>query len=180
MMFKAKTLSTLIGMSLLTASLAASAVTLRIANQGDALSLDPHSLNESLQITVLRNIYEPLVDRGPDYKLIPRLATDWKQTSPTVWRFNLRQNVQFHDGTPFTADDVIFNYERAKDPGSDMKTYVGIIKEIKKIDSHTLDFVTTSPFPILPELFYGWLQMSKKWCEDNQATKPVDRRKGIE
>ena len=180
MTFRKKPLFVLIAIALAATNFVASAVTVRIANQGDALSLDPHSLNESLQITVLRNVYEPLVDRGPDYKLIPRLATDWKQTSPTVWRFNLRKNVQFHDGTPFTADDVIFNYERAKDPGSDMKTYVGIIKEIKKIDAHTIDFVTSTPFPILPELFYGWLQMSKKWCEDNQATKPVDRRKGIE
>ena len=179
-MFKAKTLPTLLGLTLLSATMAASAVTLRIANQGDALSLDPHSLNESLQLTVLNNIYEPLVVRGSDYKLAPGLATDWKQTEPTVWRFNLRKGVKFHDGTPFTADDVIFNYERAKDVGSDMKTYVGQIKEIRKINDHAIDFVTNAPFPILPELFTGWLQMSKKWCEDNQATKPVDRRKGIE
>jgi peptide/nickel transport system substrate-binding protein len=161
-------------------SLGASAVTLRIANQGDALSLDPHSLNESLQLTVVGNVYEPLVTRDRNYKLVPGLATDWQQTSPTVWRFNLRKGVQFHDGTPFTADDVIFNYERAKGDGSDMKSYVGQIKEVKKINDHAVDFVLNAPFPILPELFVGWLQMSKKWCETNQATKPVDRRKGIE
>ncbi len=158
----------------------ASAVTLRIGNQGDALSMDPHSLNESLQLTVVGNVYEPLLTRGRDYKLTPALATDWKQTAPTVWRFNLRKNVQFHDGTPFTADDVIFNFERAKDDGSDMKSYVGQVKEIKKINDHAIDVITTAPFPILPELFTGWLMMSKKWCETNQATKPVDRRKGIE
>jgi peptide/nickel transport system substrate-binding protein len=155
-------------------------VTLRVGNQGDALSLDPHSLNESLQLTVVGNVYEPLVTRDRSYKLAPSLATDWKQTSPTVWRFNLRKGVQFHDGTPFTADDVIFSYERAKGDGSDMKSYVGQIKEIKKIDDHTIDFVLNSPFPILPELFTQWHIMSKKWCETNQATKPVDRRKGIE
>ncbi len=180
MKFRKKTLLGLAGVALTATTFVASAVTLRIANQGDALSLDPHSLNESLQLTVLNNIYEPLVTRGRDYKLTPALATDWKQTEPTVWRFNLRKGVKFHDGTPFTADDVIFNYERAKDVGSDMKTYVGQIKEIRKINDHAIDFVTNAPFPILPELFTGWLMMSKKWCEDNQATKPVDRRKGIE
>jgi peptide/nickel transport system substrate-binding protein len=158
----------------------ASAVTLRIGDQGDALSMDPHSLNESLQLTVLENVYETLVARDRNYKLVPALATSWKQTSPTVWHFDLRKGVQFHDGTPFTADDVIFSYERAKSEGSDMKTYVGQVKEIRKINDWSIDIVTVQPFPILPEVFYRWFIMSKKWCEQNQATRPVDRRKGIE
>ena len=175
-----KTILTPVALALAGMSLVASATTLRIGNQGDALSMDPHSLNESLQLTVTGNVFEPLVTRGRDYKLTAGLATDWKQTGPTVWRFNLRKGVQFHDGTPFTADDVIFSYERAKDDGSDMKSYVGQIKEIKKINDHAVDFILNAPFPILPDLFTGWLIMSKKWCEMNQATKPVDRRKGIE
>jgi peptide/nickel transport system substrate-binding protein len=161
-------------------SMVAGAVTLRIGNQGDALSMDPHSLNESLQISVNENVYESLVMRDRNYKLTPVLATSWKQSSPTVWRFDLRKGVQFHDGTPFTADDVIFSYERAKSDGSDMKAYVGQIKEIRKINDHAIDIVTNAPFPILPELFTHFNIMSKKWCETNQATKPVDRRKGIE
>ena len=158
----------------------AQAVTVRIGNQGDALSLDPHSLNESLQITVVENVYETLVARDANFKISPLLATSWKQTAPTVWRFELRKGVKFHDGTPFTADDVIFSYERAKGDGSDMKSYVGMFKEIKKINDHTIDIITTQPFPIVPELITHWHIMSKKWCEENQATKPVDRRKGIE
>jgi len=180
MTFKKKAAFALVGTALAATTFVASAVTLRVGNQGDAQSLDPHSLNESLQLTVVGNVYEPLVTRDRNYKLAPSLATDWKQTSPTVWRFNLRKGVEFHDGTPFTADDVIFSYERAKGDGSDMKSYVGQIKEIKKIDAHTIDFVLNNPFPILPELFTQWHIMSKKWCETNQATKPVDRRKGIE
>jgi peptide/nickel transport system substrate-binding protein len=180
MNFRKKAALALIGSTFAATSFVASAATLRIGNQGDAQSLDPHSLNESLQLTVVGNVYEPLVTRDRNYKLAPSLATDWKQTSPTVWRFNLRKGVEFHDGTPFTADDVIFSYERAKGDGSDMKSYVGQIKEIKKIDAHTIDFVLNNPFPILPELFTQWHIMSKKWCETNQATKPVDRRKGIE
>ena len=130
--------------TLLGLTLTAQAVTLRVANQGDALSMDPHSLNETLQISVVSNVYEPLVMRGRDYKLAPALATSWKQTAPTVWRFELRKGVTFHDGTPFTADDVLFSFERAGGDGSDMKSYVGSIKEIKKINDHTLDFVTNT------------------------------------
>ncbi len=159
---------------------AALAVTFRFADQGDALSMDPHALNESLQLSVMGNVYEPLVGRGKKLELVPILATSWKQTAPTVWRFVLRKDVKFHDGTPFTADDVIFNYERAKSESSDMKTYVAPIKEIKKIDDLTIDVVTSEPFPILPDTIGFWYMMSKSWCEKNNAKEPVDVRKGKE
>ena len=55
---------------------------MRIANQGDALSMDPHSLNESLQLSVTGNVYEGLIGRNKDLSLAPGLATSWKQTSP--------------------------------------------------------------------------------------------------
>jgi len=158
----------------------ASAQTVRIGNQGDALSMDPHSLNESLQLTVTGNVYEPLVARDRNLKLVPGLATSWKQTSPTVWRFELRKGVEFHDGTPFTADDVLFTFARAAGEGSDMKSYVNDVKDVRKVNSHTVDVETKGPFPILPDVLSLLYVMSKKWCEDNQATRPVDRRKGIE
>jgi len=158
----------------------AAAKTFKYANQGDALSMDPHSLNESLQLNFTANIYEPLVARGKKLELIPALATDWKQTAPTVWRFNLRKGVSFHDGAPFTADDVIFSYHRARADGSDVKTYVGSIKEIRKVGDHAIDVITSEPFPILPDVISLWMIMSKKWCEENRATVPVDKRKGVE
>jgi len=158
----------------------AQAQAFRFANQGDALSMDPHSLNESLQLSFTGNIYEPLIARGKKLELVPALATEWKQTAPTVWRFNLRKNVKFHDGTPFTADDVIFSYDRAKGDGSDVKTYVGSMKEIRKVDDHTIDIITNEPFPILPDVVTNWYIMSKKWCEENRALQPVDKRKGTE
>ena len=158
----------------------AQAATFRFSNQGDPVSMDPHSLNESLQLSFLNNIYESLVGLDKNLQPIPGLATDWKQTSPTVWRFNLRKNVTFHDGTPFTADDVIFSYQRALADGSDVKTYVGSVASINKIDDFTIDVVTKTPYPILPNNFTRWFIFSKKWCVDNKAEKPVDKRKGIE
>jgi peptide/nickel transport system substrate-binding protein len=180
MKLKPNLLAAAVAVALSATSLAVSAATLRVANQGDALSMDPHSLSESLQLTVTGNIYEPLVTRGKDFKLAPALATDWKQTGPTTWRFNLRKGVQFHDGTPFTADDVLFTLERSRDAGSDVKSYVGQVKEMKKVNDYAIDVETTQPFAIFPDVITNWYIMSKKWCETNQATKPVDRRKGIE
>jgi peptide/nickel transport system substrate-binding protein len=158
----------------------AQAVTLRVANQGDAQSMDPHSLNESLQLTFTSNIYEPLVARDKKLGLSPGLATKWTQTKPTVWRFELRHGVNFQDGTPFTADDVVFSINRAAGPGSDMQSYTSSFKEVRKIDAYTVEIETTTPFPILPDSLTNLYMMSKKWCEDNKATTPVDRRKGIE
>ncbi|HSV34355.1 MAG TPA: ABC transporter substrate-binding protein [Ramlibacter sp.] len=158
----------------------AHAVTIKIGNQGDAVSMDPYALNESLQLTVMSNLFDSLVTRDANYKLAPALATSWKQTAPTVWRFELRQNVKFHDGTPFTADDVIFSYERANSEGSDLKSTVGAIKQIRKVSDHSIDIETSAPFPILPEQVYTWFIMSKKWCEANGATKSVDVKKKVE
>lgn len=158
----------------------AAAATLRFADQGDAMSMDPHSLQESFQLSFLANIYEPLVGRGRDFKLTPMLAERWEQTAPTVWRFHLRQGVKFHDGTPFTADDVLFTYERTRSESSDTKLYVAPIKEMRRIDAHTVEMVTKDPFPILPDLISGWLMMSKAWAEKNQSQVPTDVRKGRE
>lgn len=162
------------------AAATATAQTVRIANQGDALSMDPHSLNESLQLSVTGNVYEPLVGRNKDLSLAPALATSWRQISPTVWRFEVRKGVQFHDGTPFTADDVVFSLARTQVEGSDMKSYTNDVKEVRKVNDHTVDIETKAPFPILPDVLSLVYIMSRKWAETNQATRPVDRRKGIE
>ena len=90
MMFKKPLTSALAAAALVVLAGAASAQTVRIGNQGDALSMDPHSLNESLQLAVTGNIYEGLAGRDKDLNLVPLLATSWKQTSPTVWSSTLR------------------------------------------------------------------------------------------
>lgn len=180
MSFKKKAAAVAVLCALGAVSLVANAQTIRIANQGDALSLDPHSLNESLQLSVTANVYETLVGRNKDLSLAPLLATSWKQTSPNVWRFELRKGVVFHDGTPFTADDVVFSFARAQGDGSDMRATLSDIKAVRKVGDLAVEIETNGPFPILPDVISLTMIMSKKWCEENQATKPVDRRKGIE
>src|SRR5215470_11171102 len=89
------------------------AATLRFASGFDPQSLDPHALALQYQTRVVSQIYESLVFRDRNFALEPALATSWQQLEPTRWRFKLRQNVKFHDGTPFTADDVVFSIQRA-------------------------------------------------------------------
>ena len=180
MNFKKNCLIALVGIGFAASQTIAFGQTVRIANQGDALSMDPHSLNESLQLSVTNNVYEPLVGRDAKLQLIPALATSWKQTSPNVWRFELRKGVKFHDGADFTADDVVFSFARAAGDGSDMKSYTNDIKEVRKSGDFAIEIETKAPFPILPDVISLVFIMNKKWAETNQATKPVDRRKGIE
>jgi peptide/nickel transport system substrate-binding protein len=180
MKFQRKSALALVLSALAATGLVANAQTIRIANQGDALSMDPHSLNESLQLSTTGNVYEPLVGRNKDLSLAPALATAWKQTAPTVWQFELRRGVQFHDGTPFTADDVLFSFARTQADGSDMKSYTNDFKEMRKINDFLVEIETKTPFPILADVISQVAIMSKKWCEANQSLTPVDRRKGIE
>ena len=166
--------------ALMLAGSMANAVTLRVADVGDVTSMDPHSFNETLQLSFTGSVYEPLVGRGKDMALVPALATKWTKTSPTVWRFDLRHGVSFHDGTPFTADDVVFSFKRAAGDGSDMKGYTSPIKEVRKVNDFAVDIETVAPFAILPDTLTSLYMMSKKWCEENKADRPVDKRKGIE
>ncbi len=156
------------------ATAAAQAQTLRWASQGDAATMDPHSLNESLSNSVNGQVYEGLVGRDKQLNYAPVLATEWQQTSPTVWRMKLRPNVKFHDGSPFTADDVLFSVQRAREGTSDIKVYANAVGEPRKIDALTVEFVLPSFNPVFLE-HVGSLQiMSRAWAEKNKATKPVD------
>ena len=99
----------------LTVAPAPQAKTLKWAAQNDLLTFDPHGQNHQTTLNFQMHVYEALTRYSKDYKVEGALATGWQQQSPTQWRFNLRRNVKFHDGSPFTADDVVFSYKRAGD-----------------------------------------------------------------
>jgi len=152
----------------------AHAVNLRWAAQNDILTLDPHSQNHATTHAIIQYTYEGLVRYDRDYKIEPALATGWKQMSDTHWRFNLRKGVKFHDGTPFTADDVVFSYGRIKQPQGTNQIYVSGVAEVKKIDDHTVDFILSGPNPILLRLIVDFRIMSKSWSEKNRSQNIQD------
>ncbi|MFI4986331.1 MAG: ABC transporter substrate-binding protein [Alphaproteobacteria bacterium] len=156
------------------------AKTLKWANDGDVSSMDPYFLNETFLLGFLGNVYEALVTRGKEQELEPALALSWEATSPTVWRFHLRPGVKFADGSPFSADDVLFSFARVRTEGSDLKAYLTTVKELKKIDELTVDFVTAEPNPLLPSDIAFWYMMSKGWAEKNGATAVASVKKNEE
>jgi peptide/nickel transport system substrate-binding protein len=155
-------------------------LSLRVANQGDVLSLDPHSLNEAVQLSFLNNVFESLVTRDKQLRVGPSLATAWRLKSPTVWQFDLRQGVTFHDGAAFGADDVVFSLDRARGEGSDVRSQLATLKEVRKTGPYQVEVETTRPNPILPDVITNILILNKQWAETNNATRPVDRRRGLE
>jgi len=151
-----------------------SAKTLRWASQGDILTFDPMAQNESLNNTFSDYVYDGLVRYNKQFVPEPALATSWTRVSPTVWRFNLRKNVKFHDGTPMTADDVVFSFERVLKPTSTMKVYAQGIKETKKIDDYTVEVVTDGPNPVLLRGLVDVKVMSKAWATKHNVLNPQD------
>jgi peptide/nickel transport system substrate-binding protein len=159
---------------------AAEAKTFRYATFADLRSMDPMALFETFTLATQGAVYEGLVRTNRKLEFEPSLATEWSQPSPTVWRFKLRPNVKFHDGSPFSADDVVFSFQRAAAEGSDVKPTIVTVKEVKKVDDLTVDVITKEPDPILINEIPFLYIMSKSWCEKNGATQPVDVRKGQE
>ncbi len=156
-------------------SLAAQAQTVfRWANDGDVNSMDPYTRQETFLLAFGSHIYEPLVRRNNKMEPEPALAERWEQPSPTVWRFHLRRGVKFTDGTPFTADDVVFSAQRARAPGSNVQGVLASVKEVRKIDDHTVEFETHYPNPILILEITNWGMFSKAWAEKHNATRPAD------
>ena len=152
----------------------AGAETLRFAFQGDVNTLDPYGLNETFTLGYQLNIYEGLVRRDADLAIEPSLAERWEIVEPTRWRFYLRRGVTFHNGNPFTADDVLFSAERVRMEGSDLTTRMSSVVDVIKVDDYTVDFVTEVPNPILIAQWDTFFIMDKEWAEANDATMPTN------
>ncbi len=120
---------------------------LTIGRPTDAISLDSNAETTGAGTIVYWNIIEPLLAVGPDGKIQPRLATEYKVMAPDRIRFTLRKGVKFHDGTMLDAKAVKFTFDRAaseKTPAR-WKALFGPLKGAEVVDDHTVDVVTTVP-----------------------------------
>ncbi|HEX4330820.1 MAG TPA: ABC transporter substrate-binding protein, partial [Usitatibacter sp.] len=152
----------------------AGAKTLRWSSQGDIVTMDPHAQNEGFTNGYLDHIYETLVTRGRDLKVIPCLALSWQRVDATTVRFKLRPHVTFHEGEPFTADDVVFSVQRALADTSNFKPYLAGVKEARRVDDLTVDILTDGPAPILIPQLTEVRIMSRSWSTKHNVTKPQD------
>jgi peptide/nickel transport system substrate-binding protein len=155
-------------------SQAVHAETFRWASTTDPQTMDPHAANVAPVTSFLNNIYEGLVRRNADMAIEPSLATAWEPLSDGHgWRFHLRQGVRFHGGEAFTADDVLFSYQRASSEQSDVRSWFAGVSEVRVVDDHTVEFVTNAPNPLFPDSIANFMILDRGWTEANGADVPA-------
>ena len=150
------------------AALPAAAQTLRIGMKAAVDGSDPHqsySPNRNVQM----HVYESLTFQDATLHPGPGLAESWRVVEPTVWEFRLRQNAVFHNGTPLSADDVVFSILRAQ-AATGLRTYASLMRGItgaEVVDQHTVRIRTAAPAPLLPSSLASVMIVSAAAVGDN-------------
>ena len=168
----------ILGATLITAAVLALLSSAALANQfrwastTDPQTMDPHATNSAPVLGFLNNVYEGLVPRNKQMKIEPALAESWAPLGADGWRFKLRRGAKFHDGADFTAEDVLFSYQRAASEDSDVRSWFAPVREVKVVDDHTVDFMTKGANPLFPDSIANFMIMDKGWSETNQSARP--------
>ncbi|TDL86081.1 ABC transporter substrate-binding protein [Meridianimarinicoccus aquatilis] len=146
----------------------------RWASTTDPQTMDPHAVNSTPVLSFLNNVYEGLVRRGKDMTLEPSLATSWEPLeNGGGWRFYLREGVTFHDGSAFTAEDVLWSYQRASSVLADTASWFSPVAAMVAKDDYTVEIRTKAPNPIFPDSIANWMIMDKGWSDANEAQYPA-------
>jgi peptide/nickel transport system substrate-binding protein len=131
----------------------------------EVTTLDPHFFHLTSNTEIDKLVYSGLVTQDVDLKVIPDLAVSWRAVDDTHWEFKLREGVKWHDGSPFTADDVVFTYQRARDVPNSPGSFLQFLKHVAKttaVDDHTVMIETDQPDPILlNEILNVWIVSRK-------------------
>ncbi|KAA1193544.1 ABC transporter substrate-binding protein [Photorhabdus heterorhabditis] len=137
-----------------------------VDNGVEVASLDPHKVEGVPETNIILNLLEGLVSTGPEGEIVPAVASHWENQGDTVWTFYLRDNAKWSDGTPVTAHDFEYSWQRLADPnvGSPYASYLqyayvenidDVLKGkkspdqlgVKALDDHRLQVILTHPVP---------------------------------
>jgi peptide/nickel transport system substrate-binding protein len=135
-------------------ALPAQAVDVVIGRATEQSALDPQYAQFTPDVSTADNIFERVVTASPSLKLGPGLAVSWRLVDPTTWELKLRPGVRWHDGSPFTAEDVAFSLKRAHfipNSPAPVAAYVSAVKDTEAVDDLTLRVHTVTPAPLLIE-----------------------------
>ena len=145
-----------------------------VAQGVDPTTMDPHMQVETTTINVLTNIFDSLTFFNRDNEVEPGLAVSWEIIDDNTWEFRLREGVRYHDGSPLTADDVVFSIMRVAAPGSRSPSHsrYAFIEDVEVVDPTTVHIKTFEPYPILPAVITD-LFIMKEEHEDTVSTAPI-------
>ncbi|CAD2072300.1 ABC transporter substrate-binding protein [Phocicoccus pinnipedialis] len=148
---------------------------LKIAISVDPDGLDPHRTTASSTFVITNNIYDTLVKVTKDGEIEPSLAASYEQSEDgKTLTFNLREDVQFHDGTALTAKDVAYSFERIKDELGPRKDNYAYITEVNVIDDYTIEFKAESPSAsFISDFAYPWAAIVKDGADETLKKDPV-------
>lgn len=166
-------LTTALGLALCMSAGTVSAETFKWAGKTDPQTMDPHAVSSAPVLGFLNNVYEGLVRRNKQMKIEGALAQSWEALGKDGWRFHLREGVTFHDGAAFTAEDVMFSYERAASEESDVRSWFSPIKSVVVQDDYTIDFLTKAPNPLFPDSIANFMIMDSGWAKANNSERPA-------
>lgn len=145
---------------------------------GEPDQLDPHKTSAYFSFEVLENVFDTLVEPAADLTMAPALAQSW-ETSPDqlTWTFQLRPGVRFHDGSPFTAADVVYSYRRIIDEQLSTVDKFSAVTAVEAVGDLTVRITLSRPTPnLLTNLggFKGMAIVSRRNVEDGSiATHPI-------
>ena len=170
--------------SLLLAALCAPALhaaDLVIGRATEQSSLDPLFARSGTNYSTSGQIFDRLVHNDPNNQLQPALAVSWRAIDATTWEIKLRDKVKFHDGSDFTADDVIFSFERARNVPNSPASFAGSVASIvnmRALDRLTVQLKTSQPVPSLIEQVGRAFILSKK-AANGLTTTDFNSGKGM-
>lgn len=147
------------------------------------VSLDPAMHRERDTETVIRNMFDGLVTRTWDGKVVPEIAESWSNPADNIYEFKIRQGIKFHNGEKLDADDVVFTFERILQEGaiggqsSPRKGLLGPLEKVEKVDAYTVRFTLQNPFPVFLQALVHFQIVPKDYIkkvgDQKFAEKPV-------
>ena len=128
----------------------AAAAELKIGLSSEPSSLDPQFSRTGNNQVIAQHMFDRLANTDRNNQLVPGLAASWKSLDPLTWEIKLRDGVKFHDGRPFTAEDVVFSMDRIKTISASPAPFtanIGAIAKMEIVDPLTVRFTTKRPTP---------------------------------
>ncbi len=149
------------------------AQTLTFGNNATITSLDPHFYTATPNFEAARHLFDGLTLMRADGSAAPALAESWEAVGPQTWEFRLRPGTAFHDGTPFTAEDVAFTVARVPNvpnsPGS-FVVFTNTVERVEVVDPRTVRVHTRTPDPLIP-INFAWVMMLSRRAHEGATTQ---------